>query len=435
MNVKRSIRIAPEKRRRKGKLIEENAPIRIRVSYAGNRVDLSTGLNIDLEDWDDSKNLVKSNSKNRTGQSSGEINILLNDYKNDLDRYLFSSIAQGEIPEVEDLKLKFQEIRAEHDSTYSLNLNKREKQEDELSLYDVFDEFTTQSGKKNNWSKDTYTKFNTIKSHLENFNPNLKFEDLTEEGLTDLLLYFIEDQRLRNTTTKKHFEFISWFLRYAHEQGYNKNDAFLTYKPKLKIIKKQIIFLEEHEINQIRDLKIPKEKKYLDRVRDVLLFLCYSGLRYSDANNLKIYNVFDDYFDFTTQKTNDRLRIELNDITRGILNKYKNDPILKNNKALPVISNQKTNEYLKELAELAELNEMITETYFIGNKRYDISQPKSEFVTSHIGRRSFICLCIAKEIPIQVIMKWTGHTDYKSMLPYIEVSSQTKRVQMNKLNF
>lgn len=435
MNVKRSIRIAPERRRRKGKLVEENVPIRIRISYAGNRVELSTGLNIDLEDWDDSKNLVKSNSKNRTGQSSGEINILLNDYKNDLDRYLFSSIAQGEIPEVEDLKLKFQEIRAEYDSTYSLNINKREKKKDELSLYDVFDEFTTQSGKKNNWTEDTYTKFKTVKYHLENYNPNLKFEDLTEEGLTDLILYFISDQKMRNGTTKKYYEFISWFLRYAHEKGYNKNEAFLTYKPKLKIPKKKIIFLEEHEIHQIRDLKLPKTKMYLDRVRDVLLFLCYSGLRHSDAYNLKEYNVFDDYLDITTVKTTDSLRIELNDTTREILNKYKNDPILKNNKALPVISNQKTNEYLKELAELAGLNEMITETYFIGNKRYDISKPKYEFVTSHIGRRTFICLCIAKEVPIQVIMKWTGHTDYKSMIPYIEVAGKTKKEQMNKLNF
>lgn len=107
---------------------------------------------------------------------------------------------------------------------------------------------------------------------------------------------------------------------------------------------------------------------------------------------------------------------------------------LKSNKALPVISNQKMNEYLKELGELAGINEKITETYFIGNKRYDVPKPKYEHMTSHIGRRSFICLCIAKNIPIQIIMKWTGHSDYKSMIPYIEVSEKTKEIEMKKLN-
>lgn len=434
MNIKRNIRLAPMRVRKKGVLVEENAPIRLRVSYAGKRVDMLTGLSIDLKDWDDSNNRVKANRVNKTGQTSDEINYLLNIYDNDMDRYLFSSFAQEVIPEEEEVKLKFQEIRAEHDSAYSLSINKRENKENELSLYDVFDEFTSQRGKMNNWTEDTYTKFKTVKYHLQNYNSDLKFEDLTEEGLTDLILYFIRDQKMRNGTTKKYYEFISWFLRYAHEKGYNKNETFLTYKPKLKTPQKKIIFLEEHEIHQIRDLKLPKTKMYLDRVRDVLLFLCYSGLRHSDAYNLKEYNVFDDYLDITTVKTTDSLRIELNDVTREILDKYKNVSF-RNGKALPVISNQKTNEYLKELAELAGLDEMITETYFIGNKRYDISKPKYEFVTSHIGRRTFICLCIAKEVPIQVIMKWTGHTDYKSMIPYIEVAGKTKKEQMNKLNF
>src|SRR5699024_6461743 len=135
----------------------------------------------------------------------------------------------------------------------------------------------------------------------------------------------------------------------------------------------------------------------------------------------------------TTEKTYDSLVIELNDVTKYILKEYKDTPF-KGGKVLPIISNQKTNDYVKELGDLVGLNEPITETYFIGNRRYNDLKPKFEYMTSHIGRRNFICLCIAKGIPIQVIMKWTGHTDYKSMVPYIEVSEKTKEIEMEKLN-
>src|SRR5699024_1489386 len=179
---------------------------------------------------------------------------------------------------------------------------------------------------------------------------------------------------------------------------------------------------------------ISHSKAYLERVRYVLLFLCFSGIRYSDVYKLKKSDIKNNKFEVTTEKTADSLVIELNSTSKAILEKYKDTPF-KNGKALPVISNQKMNVYLKELGEIAGLDEPITDIYFIGNKRHDITKPKYEYMTTHIGRRSFICLCISKGVPIQVIMKWTGHSDYDAMKPYIEVSSKTKEIEMQKLNF
>lgn len=428
MNLKRNIRIDLERKKRKGKDIIENLPIRFRISFTGNRVDVFSGFRVDLKDWDFDNSKVYDNRINSSGQTSEEINIALANYKNGLERYFFELSVKNEFPNREDVKSIFQKLR-----NSNIESSKLEIEENVVSLFDVFDEFTTYTGKINNWTDDTYTKYATIKSHLMNFKKDLTFDDLDEIGLSDLLAYFMNKLKFRNETTKRYLEFVFVFLRYAYSKKHTTNDAFLNFNPKLKRVKKNVVFLTESELLQIRNTEIPDSKQYLERVRDVLLFLCYTGLRHSDAYGLKKSNIVNNKIYVTTEKTYDSLVIELNDVTKYILKKYKDTPF-KGGKVLPIISNQKTNDYLKELGELVGLNEPITETYFIGNRRYNDLKPKFEYMISHIGRRTFICLCIAKGIPIQVIMKWTGHTDYKSMVPYIEVSEKTKEIEMEKLN-
>lgn len=101
----------------------------------------------------------------------------------------------------------------------------------------------------------------------------------------------------------------------------------------------------------------------MERVRDVFLFCCFTSLRYSDVRNLKRSDIKPDHIEVTTVKTADSLIIELNDHSKAILEKYK-DVHFENHMALPVISNQKMNDYLKELGELAEINEPVRETYY-----------------------------------------------------------------------
>ena len=103
-------------------------------------------------------------------------------------------------------------------------------------------------------------------------------------------------------------------------------------------------------------------------------------------------------------------------------------------KALPVISNQKMNEYLRELMEMAEIDEPIRKTYYKGNQKFDEVSPKYALMSSHAGRRTFICNALALGIPPQVVMKWTGHSDYAAMKPYIAIADQTKINAMAKFN-
>jgi len=99
-----------------------------------------------------------------------------------------------------------------------------------------------------------------------------------------------------------------------------------------------------------------------------------------------------------------------------------------------VITNQKMNEYLKELMELAGIDEPIRETTYKGQQRIDTVFPKYALISTHAGRRTFICNALSLGIPPQVVMKWTGHSDYKAMKPYIDIADETKINAMEKFN-
>lgn len=169
------------------------------------------------------------------------------------------------------------------------------------------------------------------------------------------------------------------------------------------------------------------------RVRDVFVFCCYSGLRYSDAYNLRRPDLKKLFMEVTTIKTADSLEIEYNGKSKAILDKYK-DANLEDNKVLPVISEQKMNTYLKELCKMAGFDEEIRLTTYKSNERIDTIKKKYELITTHVGRKSFICNCLALGIPVNVVMKWTGHSDYKAMKPYIGVADSIKAREMKKFD-
>lgn len=298
------------------------------------------------------------------------------------------------------------------------------------NFYEAFDDFVRVCGRQNDWTHSTFEKFAAVKNHLKNFRSELSFDFFDEEGLTEYVQYLREVREMRNSTIGKQLSFLKWFLRWSFKQGMHSNNAYDTFKSKLKNTQKNIIFLTWEELNKLREFKIPPTKQALERVRDVFLFQCFTGLRYSDVFNLRRSDIKGDYIEVTTVKTSDSLIIELNDHSRAILEKYK-DVEFENDKALPVITNQKMNDYLKELAELAKINEPVRQTYYKGNERIDEVTPKYALLGTHAGRRTFICNALALGIPPQVVMKWTGHSDYKAMKPYINIADDIKANAMS----
>jgi integrase len=421
MFIKRNISFSVERRKKDGELISENVPIRARVVYNGHRIELFSGYRTDIAKWDESKEKVKNATTNKLKQSSSEINTAIQKMSNDLDRIFREFELKGEIPSIELFK-----------EEYRRNLEQTIAPPTQTNLFKAFDEFVLQSGKRNDWTPATYSKFKTVRLHLLNFKENFQLSDLSEETLLEYVNFLRIEKEMRNSTIQKQIGFLKWFLKWCRLNNFEMLYNFENFRPKLKETSKRVIFFTQEELEKIKSCNL-SSKEYLERVRDVILFLCYSGLRYSDAYALTKDDVKTNYIEFVTKKTNDSLRVELNKHSRLILDKYVDVP-MKGNKALPVISNQKMNDYLKELGELAKINEPIRETYYIGNKRIDIFKPKYELMTSHIGRRTFICTALSLGIPAQVVMKWTGHSDYKSMTPYIDVADKIKANAMTKFD-
>lgn len=313
------------------------------------------------------------------------------------------------------------------------NLLTGRKSEQEIqsdkTFFDYFDEFTEEEGALNNWSKGTRVKFQNTRNHLTAYNPGLRFEDLTEAGLSNYAIHLREVKYLQNSTIIKQIKLLKWFLRWATVKGYCQTLDYINFKPKLKTTEKKIVFLDWAELMTVYNYPFTDKQKTLERVRDVFCFCCFTSLRYSDVANLKRSDVFDGHISLTTIKTADSIKIELNKYSRAILDKYA-DQQYPGNRALPVISNQKMNDYLKEMGKICGIDQSITITYYRGNERIDEVYPKYELLGTHTGRRTFICNALMMGIAPQVVMKWTGHSDYKAMQPYIDIADSAKAEAM-----
>ena len=428
MNIKRNIIFTLESRKKDGVLITENVPIRMRVNFASKRIEFTTGYRIDAAKWDADKQRVKNGCSNKLKQSASEINASLLEYYTEIQSIFKRFEVEDVMPTPEQIKEAFNALHKP--------VSEGPKPKNEAlpcDFFQVFDDFVEDCGRQNNWTDSTFEKFAAVKNHLTNFREGLTFEFFDERGLNDYVGYLRDVKEMRNTTIGKQLSFLKWFLRWAYKKGVHQNNAYDSYKPKLKSTQKKIIFLTWNELNRLREFKIPSNKQALERVRDVFLFQCFTGLRYSDVFNLRRSDIKGDHIEVTTVKTSDSLIIELNNHSKAILDKYK-DVAFEDDKVLPVITNQKMNDYLKELAELAGIDEPVRQTYYRGNERIDEVTPKYALLGTHAGRRTFICNALALGIPPQVVMKWTGHSDYKAMKPYIDIADDIKANAMSKFN-
>ena len=428
MNIKRNIIFTLERRKKNGVLITENVPIRMRVNFASKRIEFTTGYRIDSAKWDTDKQRVKNGCSNKLKQSASEINASLLECYTEIQSIFKRFEVEDVMPTLEQIKEAFNALHKPVSEE-----PKPKKEALPCDFFQVFDDFVEDCGRQSNWTDSTFEKFAAVKNHLTNFREGLTFEFFDERGLNDYVGYLRDVKEMRNTTIGKQLSFLKWFLRWAFKKGVHQNNAYDSYKPKLKSTQKKIIFLTWDELNRLREFKIPSNKQALERVRDVFLFQCFTGLRYSDVFNLRRSDIKGDHIEVTTVKTSDSLIIELNNHSKAILDKYK-DVAFENDKVLPVITNQKMNDYLKELAEMAGIDEPVRQTYYKGNERIDDVTPKYALLGTHAGRRTFICNALALGIPPQVVMKWTGHSDYKAMKPYIDIADDIKANAMSKFN-
>ncbi len=433
MKLKYNINFRIEQRKDKdGNQIIENIPILYDFTFNGNRIKDNIGYRIDQSHWDVTKQQVKKNSFNSTGVSSQVINQRINNIKTHLIDIYTEKI---------NLNLPLNVLEVKEELKNRLNDIKPVK-ESSSNVIDYLQDFIDTESHTNSWAEGTKLKFYTFKTHLKNYNSNLQFNDITETFLLKYIDFLRIKLEFSNSTNAKYLKMFKWFLNWATKKGYNTNLTYKLFEYKFKgtnisNIQNNIVFLSWDELKHLNNLYLGYNKSF-DQTRDIYCFCCFTSLRYSDIANLKKNDVKTDnkgnhYIEILTVKTDDKLHIELNNYALSIWNKYK-DIEYKNNKAFPVISNQKFNVYLKDVAKLAGLKNQETVIEFKGNKRIDKTYEKWELITSHTARKTFIINALYLGIQPDIIRSWTGHKDHKTMEQYIKIVSEQKRISMNKFN-
>ena len=413
----------------KGEEVAEEVAIRLRVSWSGCRVDLRSGYVIAPSKWDAVNGVVKPNTKNGAGRTAGEINREIAKLCELVEEVLTRfELDNKRAPTIKEFKAAF-----------DLTAGRTEPSEEETDFYRIFDKFTEAEGYDKTWTKATYTKFNSLRSHLKAWRRSLSLAGFSKEDFADFVnSYLIKKKRMLNPSVDKNIGFLRWFLRWSAANGYYNGLAHLQYRPRLPGLDcKEVIYLEWEELQAFLNFNFSGANPSFAPVRDVFCFCCFTGLRYSDVAKLRRsdlhLNANPAYMVVITKKTNDRLHIELNKYALSILNKY-NDVRFPRGLALPVVANATMNEHLHAAAEEAGINEPVRIVQFCGKERIEQVVPKHAVLTTHAGRRTFIVNGLRLGIPAPVIMEWTGHSDYKAMKPYIKIVDAAKIENMAKFD-
>ncbi len=197
--------------------------------------------------------------------------------------------------------------------------------------------------------------------------------------------------------------------------------------PALKVSWEEVhnVYLNESELAHLWALDLSNQPR-LERVRDLFLVGCWTGLRFSDFTNLRPENIIGSIAQIQTQKTGEVVTIPIHPIVRQILNKYSGN--------LPrEISNQKMNGYLKEISQLASFDEKGIATITKGGSKTSSFKAKWERVSTHTARRSFATNQYKAGFPSILLMKITGHKTEKAFLKYIKVDQEEAAQQLAKL--
>lgn len=308
---------------------------------------------------------------------------------------------------------------------YFTKTTKDEREEhNQKSFWGYYNQFLTRmnNGTRVHLSKGTpmapktIFQFENLKRHLENYQKGKKtkidFDKIDLTFYNDFVEYLTTKLKLAPNTIGKLITNLKVFLREAFDEGITTNNIFANRRFRSNSSLADTIYLTPMEIKEISNLDLKTNLK-LDRVRDMFIIGCYTGLRFSDIVNIKPEHINDGMIEITQVKTKEKVAIPMTKEVERLLSKYNN--------SLHKISNQKFNDYLYEVVKKCEgLEVEVIKKSIQGGKQIVIKKPKYEFVSSHTARRSFATNeYMAKGLNVRDIMAITGHKTEKSFYKYI----------------
>ncbi|WP_317125806.1 site-specific integrase [Flavobacterium silvisoli] len=364
-------------------------PIYLRVTIDGQRIELSTSKFVEKSKWNPYAGKVKG----------------LTEEARSINSYL--DILKNKVYEVEkDMVNNDLEITAQTFKNRYLGID-----ENQRNLIAIFEEHNRRVreliGKE--YAENTYKRFVTALSHTKDFlqqeyNRNdISITKIDTAFINDFDFYLRNTRNCNNNSTLKYIRNFGKIVKQCYANGWIERDPFLNYRGKIKVVER--VYLTSDELQALMDKKFKIER--LDLVRDIFVFSCFTGLAYIDVKNLTkshlSIGIDGEKWLFThRQKTDTPSKIPLLPIPLVIIDKYENHPQSSNEDSLlPVLSNQKMNAYLKEVADMCSIQKELT---------------------FHIARHTFATtVTLSNGVPIESVSKMLGHKDLRTTQHYAKI--------------
>ena len=277
-------------------------------------------------------------------------------------------------------------------------------------------------------SNSTLKRYKCNKTLLEDFEKKAKHKlslgKFDEKTFNKFLKFCVENREHSANTVHRNIGLLKTFLLWAFNKKYSFNNSFVNFKKPPKFRTDEIA-LNIEQVEEIYAHDFSKNKKF-ERVRDLFVFGCVTGMRFGNYSTISKNDVQGDFIRVIDLKSKSKnLSIPLNNISKSILEKYEYQ--------LPNISNQKMNEYIKEVFKELKFIDEIKKTMKYGDQLVEINSEFYKRISSHTARRSFITIMKNKRVPDKVIMSYTGHTSLEVFNAYYRPSEDDKVNYMNEV--
>ncbi|MGA9590476.1 MAG: site-specific integrase [Salegentibacter sp.] len=377
------------------------AVIYVRLTYNGKRTEFTTSRKIDLKNWNTQSNSARGNSNESRA----------------VNRYLDS--IRSSLYDIHDRLMR-------HEQPISARIIRDEyfgKGEEQRMLMEIFQEHNDEMEKLigKGYTKGTMQRYNACKKHIEDYllfaykKKDIPVQDVDHKFITGFEHYMRSIKNCAHNTTVKYIVNFKKVIRIAYANQWIDRDPFFYWKGTWKSTERE--YLTELELQKMaeKEFDIPR----LELVRDIFLFCCYTGLAFADVKKLSDDDIVigvngKKWIKTKRQKTNSLSSIPLLSIPAAIIEKYKDDARIKGKKnLLPVLTNQKSNAYLKEIADICKIKKTLT---------------------THLARHTFATtVTLSKGVPIESVGKMLGHKSLKTTQIYAKVLDEKLSKDMNAL--
>ena len=371
--------------------------IMTRISLNGKYLSVgATGVNVEVGKWNKENGRVKGYS-----QQAKQINARLNEITTILSN-IFSQHEKDEHLSLDMIK--------------SIYLGKSRDLTSFLEYFDKFlDDLKVQIGKGK--TRATYQKYLVTKKHFADFlqeyrgRKDIAPGELDQMMINDFDIYLRTKLSMRQNSASKTVRFLKTVVLFMIRCGAIERDPFTNYRFQWKQASRD--FLSEEELTSIMEKKLVTPR--LEAVRDIFIFSCFTGLAYIDIANLRESDIVtmngERWIVTSRHKTGVSCNIPLLEVPQKILQKYEGKD--KKGRLLPILSNQKMNAYLKEIADVCGIEKNLT---------------------CHVARHTFATLMLSLGVSMESVSRMLGHTNIKTTQIYARITNQKVSKDMKAIS-